>query len=153
MASDHDLKATLLRPDAVPSRAGGRTSFWSLPPDIREEGVRRVRAVALVYALAYFLAGPAIALLSEEGRGMLFSRAIFWLPPALSIAGALLVAWLASRRGISTRLKLHAGLAFEVLGSYGITASEYGSCSSPWSSPRRLGSRFSPPPFPCRPFR
>jgi serine/threonine-protein kinase len=125
MQSDPDLKATLVRPGAAASRGSSRSSAWSLPPDVREEAVRRVRAVALVYALAYFVADPAIPLLSAEGRGMLFSRTIFWLPPALSIAGALLVAWLASRRGVSTRLKLLAGLAFEVLGSYGITASEY----------------------------
>jgi serine/threonine-protein kinase len=125
MSSDSDLNATLLRPDAAPSRASRRTSSWTLPPDLRDEAVRRVRAVALVYALAYFLAGPAIYLLGDEGRRRLFSQTIFWLPPALSIAGALLVAWLASRPGISTRVKLYAGLAFGVLGSYGIAASEY----------------------------
>jgi hypothetical protein len=122
MPSDPDLKATLLRPDAAPSRASRGTGSWALPPDVREEAVRRVRAVALVYALAYFLAGPALALISDAGRKLLFSRAIFWLPPTLSIAGALLVAWLVSRPGIPARMKLYAGLAFEVLGSYGIAA-------------------------------
>jgi eukaryotic-like serine/threonine-protein kinase len=125
MPSDQDQKATLLRAEAGSSRSGLRTSWWTLPPDLREEAVRRVGAVALVYALAYFLAGPALALVSEEGRRLLFSRTIFWLPPTLSIAGALLVARLASWKGISTRVKLYAGLAFEVLGSYGIAASEY----------------------------
>ena len=125
MRSDPDLKATLLRPDATPSRASRRTSSWTLPPDLREEAVRRVRAVALVYALAYFLAGPGLALITDQGRKLLFSRTIFWLPPALSITGALLVAWLVSRPGIPTRVKLYAGLAFGVLGSYGIAASEY----------------------------
>ena len=131
MSSDPDLKATLLRPDAAPSRASRRTSSWTLPPDLREEAVRRVRSVALVYALAYFLAGPALALITEEGRKLLFSRTIFWLPPALSIAGALLVAWLVSRPGIPTRVKLYAGLAFGVLGSYGIAASEYHDITAP----------------------
>jgi hypothetical protein len=125
MPSDHDLKATLLPAEAGTSRPGRRTSSWTLPPDLREEAVRRVRAVALVYALAYFLAGPALALIGEESRRLLFSRTIFWLPPTLSIAGALLVARLATWNGIPTRVKLYAGLAFEVLGSYGITASEY----------------------------
>jgi len=125
MPSDHNPKATLLPAEAGASRSGPRTSSWTLPPDLREEAVRRVGAVALVYALAYFLAGPALALISEEGRRLLFSRTIFWLPPTLSIAGALLVARLASWNGISTRVKLYAGLAFEVLGSYGIAASEY----------------------------
>ena len=125
MPSESDQKATLLRDEAWPSRTAPRTSLWTVPADLREEAVRRVRAVALVYALAYFLAGPAPYLLGEEGRRLLFSRPIFWLPPALSIAGALLVARLASWKGLSTRVKLHAGLAFEVLGSYGIAASEY----------------------------
>jgi serine/threonine-protein kinase len=131
MPSDPDLKATLLRPDAAPSRASRGTGSWTLPPDVREEAVRRVRAVALVYALAYFLAGPALALISDAGRKLLFSRAIFWLPPTLSIAGALLVAWLVSRPGIPARMKLYAGLAFEVLGSYGIAASEYHDITAP----------------------
>jgi eukaryotic-like serine/threonine-protein kinase len=125
MPTDHDQKATLLRAEAGTSRSGRRTSSWTLPPDLREEAVRRVRAVALVYALAYFLAGPALALIGEEGRRLFFSRTIFWLPPTVSIAAALLVAWLASRPEISTRLKLHTGLAFGVLGGYGIAASEY----------------------------
>ena len=56
---------------------------------------------------AYFLAGPALALISEEGRRLLFSRTIFWLPPTLPIAGALLVARLAFWKGISTRVKLY----------------------------------------------
>src|SRR5918995_7118122 len=111
MPSDHNPKATLLRAEAGTSRPGLKTSSWTLPPDLREEAVRRVRAVALVYALAYFIAGPAVALIGEEGRKLFFSRTIFWLPPTLSIAGALLVAWLASRREISSWVKLHAGLA------------------------------------------
>ena len=131
MPSDLDLKATLLRPDAAPSLASRRTNSWSLPPDLREEAVLRIRAVALVYALAYFLAGPGLALITDQGRELLFSRPIFWLPPALSIAGALLVAWLVSRSGIPTRVKLYAGLAFGVLGSYGIAASEYHDITAP----------------------
>jgi eukaryotic-like serine/threonine-protein kinase len=138
MPSDHDHKATLLRAEAGASRSGLRTSSWALPPDLREEAVRRVRAVALVYALAYFLADPAPSLISEEGRRLFFSRTIFWLPSTLSIAGALLVAWLASRREISTRVKLHAGLALGVLGSYGIAASEYHDIVAPIMY--RLGS-------------
>jgi len=125
MSSEHDQKATLLRAEAGTSRSRSRTSLWTLPPDLREEAVRRVGAVALLYALAYFLAGPGLALISEEGRTLLFSRTVFWLPPTLSIAGALLVARLASWKGIPSQVKLYAGLAFEVLGSYGIAASEY----------------------------
>ena len=125
MPSDQDHKATLLRAESGSPRSGLRTSSWTFPPDLREEAVRRVGAVALVYALAYFIAGPALMVISDLGRKLFFSRTIFWLPPTLSIAGALLVWRLAAWKGISTRAKLYAGLAFEVLGSYGISASEY----------------------------
>ena len=93
--------------------------------------MRRLRVVALVYALAYFLAGPMIMLISPEGRGLFFSQPVFWLPPMLSILGGVLVAWLVSVPGISARLKLHAGLAFEIFGSYGIAASEYHDVTAP----------------------
>jgi serine/threonine-protein kinase len=62
---------------------------------------------------------------------LLFSRPVFWLPSALSIGGALLVVWLASVPDLPTRFKLYAGLAFEVLGSYGIAASEYHDITAP----------------------
>jgi serine/threonine-protein kinase len=89
------------------------------------EAVRRVRALALLYALAYFMAGPLPWLISAEGRAMLLSRVIYWLPPSISILGALVVAWLVSRPGLRTQAKMLAGLVFGVLGSYGIAASEY----------------------------
>jgi len=90
-----------------------------------------VRAVALVYALAYFLAGPGVMLISAESRVLLFSQTVFWLPPMMSIAGGILVAWLVSLPGVSARLKFHAGLGFEILGSYGIAASEYHDVTAP----------------------
>jgi serine/threonine-protein kinase len=141
MSSDSDLKATLLRPDSEPARRSQQTSAWTLPADLSEETVRRVRAVALVYALAYFLAGPALVLLSEPGRRLFFSRVGFWLPSALSIGGALLIGWICSRPGLSIRAKLRAGLAFEVLGSYGIAASEYHHITAP------VMSQFGPTDF------
>jgi tRNA A-37 threonylcarbamoyl transferase component Bud32 len=141
MSSDSDLKATLLRPDSEPARRSQQTSAWTLPADLSEDTVRRVRAVALVYALAYFLAGPALVLLSEQGRRLFFSRLGFWLPSALSIGGALLVGWICSRSGFSIRAKLRAGLAFEVLGSYGIAASEYHHITAP------IMSQFGPTDF------
>ena len=78
---ESDQKATLLHADAGDQRAGPSGSHaWSLPADLREEAVRRMRAVALVYALAYFLAGPLLVLISRGTAPSLFSRPIFWLP-------------------------------------------------------------------------
>ncbi|HEY7637740.1 MAG TPA: serine/threonine-protein kinase [Gemmatimonadales bacterium] len=127
----YDLKATLIQGDAATSRASRRTSAWTLPPDLEAEAVRRVRTLALLYALAYFLAGLLPALLSPEGRAMLMSRTIHWLPPTLSIVGALVVGWLVARPGLTSAVKMFAGLAFGILGSYGIAASEYHDIVSP----------------------
>jgi len=125
-----DSKTTLIQTDVAASRAGQRTSAWTLPPDLEAEAVRRVRALALLYALAYFLAGLLPPLLSAEGRTMLMSGMIHWLPPVLSIVGALVVAWLLSRPGLNTAVKMIAG-AFGILGSYGIAAAEYHDIVSP----------------------
>jgi hypothetical protein len=130
MAGDHDSRITLLRARA-PSRSSGRLTSWTLPPDLREEAARRVRAVALVYAAAYFIIGILPLLLSAQGRALLFSRTLHWLPAAVSIGDALLLAWLVAHPRVSAPVKIVAGLAFEVLGSYGIAAAEYHDIAAP----------------------
>ena len=124
MADDHDPGVTLLRGGAS-SRSGGRSGSWTLPADLREEAARRIRAVAPLYAVAYFLIGLLPLLVSQHGRALLFSRTIHWLPATVSIADALAVAWLVGHPRFSAGVKAYAGLAFEVLGSYGIAAAEY----------------------------
>ncbi|MGH7528400.1 MAG: serine/threonine-protein kinase [Gemmatimonadales bacterium] len=143
MPTDFESKATLIGRDDASWRAAKRTSSWTLPPDLLAEAVRRLRASALLYALAFFLAGPFASLLLPESRALLFSEPRFWLPASLSIAGALGVAWLASRRGLSARLKVYAGLGFEILGSFGIAAAQYHDIAAPISygalGPRDFG--------------
>ncbi len=131
MSHESDHKTTLLHADAETSAPGRTRSLWSLPADLREEAVRRIRAVALVYALAYFLADQLLVLISEEMRREYFSSPVFWLPGTFSIITALIVAWLMSRPKLSTSIKLNVGLAFEVVGSFGIAASEYHGIISP----------------------
>ncbi len=133
MATDPKSKATLIARDDASWLAGKRTSSWTLPPDLQAEAVRRLRASVLLYALAYFLAGPSMPLLLPESRALLFSEPRFWLPASLSIAGALGVAWLTSRPGLSERLKVYAGLAFEIVGSFGIAAAQYHDIAAPIS--------------------
>ena len=130
MADAHESKIGLLRTGPA-MRTGGRTGSWTLPPDLREEAVRRTRAVALLYATAYFLIGMLPLLVTTEGRTLLFSRPIHWLPATVSIADALALAWLVGHPRISPNVKLFAGLAFEVLGSFGIAAAEYHDIASP----------------------
>lgn len=120
-----DTKATLVRSGDGPTRSGRRTSAWSLPPDLLAEAVRRLRASALLYALAFFLAGILPNLLTAEHRAKFFADPRHWLPGTVSITGALIVAALASSRGLSATLKMRIGLVLEVLGSFGIAAAEY----------------------------
>jgi serine/threonine-protein kinase len=85
----------------------------------------------LLYALAYFLAAFLPALVVAERRAMLLASPGQWVPRVLSIGVALILAWLASRRWISARLKLYAALGFEVLGSFGIAVAEYQHITTP----------------------
>src|SRR5215211_5571161 len=107
MAGDIHSKTTLIRA-AASSRSGQRTSAWTLPPDLLADAVRRLRSSALLYALAFFLAGFLPPLLSAHGREMLFSMPNYWVPGVASIAGALTVAWIVSLPRLSDRLKMRA---------------------------------------------
>jgi hypothetical protein len=131
MAGDIHSKTTLIRAAAAASHSAQRTSAWTLPPDLLADAVRRLRSSALLYALAFFLAGFLPPLLSAEGRAMLFSAPSHWVVGVLSIAGALGVAWIVSLPGLADRLKMRAGLALEVLGSFGIAATEYQHVTAP----------------------
>jgi serine/threonine-protein kinase len=131
MASDLDSRTTLIRAVSAPSDSGRRTSSWTLPPDLLAEAVGRLRSSALLYALAYFLAAFLPALVVAERRAMLAANPGQWIPRVLSIGVALTLAWLASRPGISARLKLYAALGFEVLGSFGIAVVEYQHIAAP----------------------
>jgi eukaryotic-like serine/threonine-protein kinase len=115
----------------APSAAGSASSVWTLPTDLQTEALRRLRMVALLYAAAYFLAGPFTSLLSEHSRAIYFSLPGLWAPAALSILGSLVMAALSGRTSVSTRVRTLAGLAFEVLSSIGIAAAEYHHISSP----------------------
>jgi serine/threonine-protein kinase len=130
MADAHDPRITLLRAGAAPPTSGW-PGTWTLPSDLREEAARRTRAVALLYAAAYFLIGILPLLISDEGRTLFLSRTIHWLPATVSIADALALAWLVSHPRVPASVKILAGLAFEVLGSYGIAAAEYHDIQTP----------------------
>lgn len=131
MASDLESRTTLIQADSAPSSSGRHTSAWTLPPDLVAEAVRRLRSSALLYAVAYFLAAFVPSLVVPEGRSKLAADPAQWIPGVLSIGGALLLVWLVSRRRLSARVKLYAGLGFEVLGSFGIAAKEYQYITAP----------------------
>ena len=120
---------TILRTGAAPS--SGRGPSWSLPPDLLAEAVRRLRIAALLYALAYFLAALLQPVLFTDIREKFFGQPLRWVTPVLSIGGALGVAAIAWHPRLSPRTKVRTGLAFEVLGSFGIAAIQYQAIAAP----------------------
>jgi hypothetical protein len=122
--TDPPAAPTLIRtgPSAPGSRSGGS---WSLPPDLLAEAVRRLRVVAFLYALGYFLAALLQPALFPDVRSKFFAQPVRWLASALSIGGGLALAAIVSHPRLPSRLKVRAGLAFEVLGSFGIAAAQY----------------------------
>ena len=131
LATKAHSHTTLLRAEPAASPSGRRTSWWSLPADVLGESVRRVRVLAWLYALAFFLAGLFPALFRAEDRARMFAAPGTWVPTMVSIAGGVAVALLISHRRLPARLKLRIGLGFEVLASLGIAAAEYRDMASP----------------------
>jgi eukaryotic-like serine/threonine-protein kinase len=65
------------------------------------------------------------ALLIPEGRQMLFSGPVHWMPGAISIIVALSVAWVIRAARLQPRATTAVMLAFEIASSYGIAAAEF----------------------------
>ncbi|MDH4043526.1 MAG: serine/threonine protein kinase [Gemmatimonadota bacterium] len=109
-----------------------------LPADFLTESVRRLQTVALLYAIAFFLAAvfPNILCLviarftPQAVCAPYFTTARLVIPPTVSILMGLgafaLIRW--GRQSSATTLNL--GLAFEVLGSFGIALAEYSGVAS-----------------------
>lgn len=111
-----------------------------LPADLLEASVRRLGTVALIYACVFFLAGPfanlvcralSLVLPGAICRPGYFTTLRMVGPPALSILGGLAVYGIVRWSGLASAAKLRIGLAFEVLGSFGIALSEYQGVISP----------------------
>ncbi len=124
-------EVTLTHPGTPRSGGSRPPSFWALPPDLLAEAVRRLRAVALLHAIGFLLAGPLVSLLTPQGRALLVGSPLMWAPAALSITAALVVAALTLRPELSAGAKLRIGLAFEELGSVCIAVAEYHHVSAP----------------------
>jgi eukaryotic-like serine/threonine-protein kinase len=104
-----------------PTKSGASTS---LPADLREQASRRLRLIALTYALAFFLADLAPSFFTGEFLPR-FTRPEYWIPTIGSIALGLVVAALAGRTSIPWERRVWLALAFEVAASYGIALAQY----------------------------
>jgi serine/threonine-protein kinase len=116
--------ATLLLPQAGRGTTSG-SGTGALAPDLLGQSARRLRALALLYAFTFFMAGFFPALLFAEDRARLFQEPANWVPGVVSIAVALLVAASTLSARVPLPIVMNAGLAFEVASSYGIALAEY----------------------------
>jgi hypothetical protein len=85
------------------------------------QAARRLRAIALLYAVVFFFAGVFPQIVDST-----FSFREFrdWVPASLSIVAALVVALLTTRRTIPPTRFIAIGLVFEVVGSFGIAGAQ-----------------------------
>ncbi len=118
---------TMLHPQSEQrgDRAGPSGRPDTLPPDLLQQSVGRLRVVALLFAAAVFVANFVAAAFTVEGQEYTFSRVIGWLPGVLAIAGALFVVWLTTWEQASVRTKLAVGLLFQVLGGFAIAMAQW----------------------------
>jgi serine/threonine-protein kinase len=115
---------TLLIPrDRTAARSA--VAATGLPADLLNQAAVRLQALALLYAFTFFMAAFVPPLLVAEGRQMLRSHAIHWVPGVLSIAVALAVAWVIRSVPLRPRALVAVALTFEIISSYGIAAAEF----------------------------
>src|SRR5690242_14375856 len=115
---------TLLVPEPGRLDSTGRSGSYGLPRDLVSQATRRLRAMAVMYAIVFFFAGFFPPLTSQAGRAMLVSSAAHWLPGTLAIALALLVAAIVTVPTLPRWAAIAVATAFEVASSYGIAAAE-----------------------------
>ena len=111
--------------DPPPSDPAARTRTTGLPPDLLAQSAKRLRTLALLYAFCFAMSDFLPILVFQTQRDIAFAAAIRWVPSAVSIVVALLVAastW-SGRVAVGTALTL--GLVFEVVGSFGIAIAQY----------------------------
>jgi hypothetical protein len=114
---------TLIRPDPRP--ASGRAVSSGFPSDLLGQSAERLRVLALVYALAFFLAGVFPALLFPGDRVRFLSSVLQWGPGVLGIVLGLVVAAVIRSARLPPPAVTTIGLVFEVVSSYAIAAAEF----------------------------
>ncbi len=118
MSTHPDTRALVPRAPTAGSRPA------TLPLDLLQQAARRLRGQALMYAFGYSISDLLPNLLFADARHQFLMAPIQWVPPAVSVTVALIVAAATMSRSISPERVLTIGLFFEVAGSIGIVAAE-----------------------------
>jgi serine/threonine-protein kinase len=114
---------TILPPDARAPTARAMSSGF--PVDLLSESAERLRALALLYAFVFFMAGVFPQLLLPADRAQFLARPAGWLPSVIGIGAALLVAAATRRPRVPLRAVMSLALVFEIVSSYAIAAAEF----------------------------
>jgi serine/threonine-protein kinase len=103
---------------------GARESTFGLPADVVSQSARRLRILASLYAFVYAMAAYLPALLIAEERARMHSNYMHWVPAAVAITVALLVAFVMRAR-VELPVVMKVALLFEIVSSYGIATGEF----------------------------
>jgi serine/threonine-protein kinase len=114
---------TLLRPQEDTPTAGVGTR--GLSTDLLKQSAHRLYTLALVYAFVFFMASFLARVLSDVDRARMVAHPLYWLPDALSIGLALVVAFFARTTRVPTSVVMNLGLVFLIVSNYGIAIAEY----------------------------
>ena len=115
---------TLMHPAARDPTARGISS--GLPVDLLSQSAERLRALALLYAFVFFMAGIVPALAIPEDRARFLGSFLQWGPSVIGILAGLLVAAVIRSPRLPLPRAMNIGLAFEIVSSYAIATAEFG---------------------------
>ena len=115
---------TLMHPGPRDRTSRGVSSGF--PSDLLGQSARRLRVLALLYALVFFLAGMLPALLLPSERAHFLSSFVQWGPGVIGILVGLLVAAVTRSSRLPVTTAINLGLVFEVVSSYTIALAEFG---------------------------
>ena len=113
----------LTMPQAPASGASAQAT--RLPAMLLAQVAERLRVWAVLYAFVFFTVAIVPAFILPADRAHFLASPWRWLPPVVSIACAIVVAVLVSRPRLPAPVVVRLGLAFQVVGSYGIAAAEF----------------------------
>jgi hypothetical protein len=114
---------TLLHPAEQDSTARGKSS--GLPVDLLGQSADRLRVLALLYAVVFFMAGVFPALLFPSDRARFLGNFVQWGPSVIGIVIGLLVAAVIRNPRVPVPIVMNLGLAFQIASSYAIAAAEF----------------------------
>jgi serine/threonine-protein kinase len=115
---------SLLRPHETP-RPSGSFGAMSLPPDLADQAIRRLRILAFTYAAIFFLVDLVPVPIIPGQLEIYLSAPVHWLPSTLSITLGIAVGGLTYARRFTPQAAVPVAAVFLVASCYGIAFAQY----------------------------